>query len=375
MTQVRPIIVLSIALLCGSVALRAQDSPKLVFDEDCQAFDISTNNAIACAVPRIKRIKKLALERDDIAVVTGPGKVQRIVDAEKFMPIPPVSGYVVNSIVWSPDGRRIAVNMTLMQAPPGFEYKSSKGKKKEEDNEESREDEALSPGVGGVKAVALLDKDGKEIQVAGSKTRFIENAISATWLADDATVVYATTSQNQIVRVRPSDGNSATLFEGHAFSAVAWDAPRNRAFAVGENLSVRGGMALVQLDLLRETITPIARLNSYQGSLSVSPSGTKVGFFEDGDTIEVIDLANPSKPTRVRAGMGVFQWSRDERRILLKRGPEEKSNDLVWVGLYDGSFSPVLHGLEYHAFRIAPDGASVAITDPGKRILKLYSLP
>jgi hypothetical protein len=44
------------------------------------------------------------------------------------------------------------------------------------------------------------------------------------------------------------------------------------------------------------------------------------------------------------------------------------------VGLYDGSFTPALHGLEYHAFAISPNGESIAVTEPGKEILRVYPL-
>jgi hypothetical protein len=72
--------------------------------------------------------------------------------------------------------------------------------------------------------------------------------------------------------------------------------------------------------------------------------------------------------------MGVFGWSHDERRILLKRGPAEKSGELIWVGLYDGTFVPALRGLEYHAFAISPNGESIAVTEPGKEVLRVYPL-
>jgi hypothetical protein len=357
--------------LLYAALLRAQGHPKLVIDEDCRAFAIARDNSIVYAVPRIKRIKKLIIERDDISIANSRGQTKRIVEAKKFMPIPPPAGYVVNSLVWSPDGHRIAVNMTLQQPPPGYESKEDK--KKHKDKEKDREDDAPRASVGGGRAVALLDADGNEIRVPGSQTRFIENATNATWLAD-GTVVYLKGAPFQIVRVRPSDGITRTLFEGHGFNAVVWDAPKNRAFAIGEDLTVRGGLALVELDLLHQTVTKIAQIKDYRGSLSLSPAGKKIGFFEDGDTIEVIDIANPSKPLRVRAGWGTFQWGRDERHILLKRGPERRSNILVWVGLYDGSFVPALHDLRFHAFEIAPDGKSLAITEPGKRVLKVYPL-
>jgi hypothetical protein len=228
------------------------------------------------------------------------------------------------------------------------------------------------PG-GGSKVIALLEDDGREIKVQGSKTRFIENAISGTWLADGATLVYLNSAAPyKIMRVQPSDGQTATLFEGHTFEAVLWDASRNQAFAVGNSLSISGKRMLVQLDLKRETVREIASLNGFEGELSLSSSGTKIGYFTDGDTIEIRDLTNPQKPVRVRAGHGRFEWSQDERRLLLKRGPDEKSNNLVWVGIYDGTFQPALHDLTYRDFEIMPGGGSVLVTEPGKKVLKVF---
>jgi hypothetical protein len=356
------------------LAARAQDAPKLVIDEDCEAFDISGDNSIVYAVSRLKRVKKLVIPRDDISIATGPGKTRKIVEADKFMPIPPPTGYMVNALAWSPDRQHIAADLTLEQPPPGYEEQVARDKKKQDDTERDAQEDRSLASVGGTKVVALLDGEGREIKVAGSKTRFIENAAHGTWLANGSVVYLTAGGPYAITLVRPSDGQTTGLFQGHTFDAVIWDAPHNRAFAVGSNLSLRGQLTLVQLDLIHESVTEIAKLENYKGSLSLSPSGTKVGFFEDGDTIEVIDIANPSKRLRVRAGFGRFEWSRDERRVLLKRGPEERSNDLVWVGLYDDSFLPALHDLSFRDFHITPDLESVAVTVPGKRVLKVYPL-
>ena len=349
---------------------RAQDNPKFVVDEDCQAFDISADNAIVYAVPRLKGVRRLVIERDDISIATGPGKARKIVEADKFMPFPPPAGYVVDSLAWSPDAHRIAVGMSLQKAPPGFEDKEAKKRG------DLGEDNSPLSSVTGGRVIALLDDDGHEIKVAGSKTRFVEDAIRPTWLADDATVVYETGGgPYSITRVRPADGQTTQLFEGHTFNAIIWDAKKNRAFAIGENLGVHRGLTLVQLDLMHELVTEIAHVEAYQGALSLSPSGTKIAYFEDGDYIDVIDMAHPARTLRVRAGYGRFEWSRDERRLLLKRGPFDRSNILLWVGLYDDSFASILHGLEFHDFHIAPDGMTIAVTEPGKRTLKVYPLP
>ena len=52
----------------------------------------------------------------------------------------------------------------------------------------------------------------------------------------------------------------------------------------------------------------------------------------------------------------------------------KESNDLVWVRLDDGNFSPILHDLIYHDFHIAPDGKSLGVINVGKGVLKVYAL-
>jgi len=368
--------VLGAGLLGASLALVAlaavaqQDVPKLLVDDDCQTFAFdTTGNTIAYAVPRIKHAKRLYVERDDIWIANGTSR-KRIVDAEKFMPWPPPTGYVINSMVWSPDGRRLALDMTMQEAPPGYEVKSGKSKGKDEDDVEDRSPVST---VGGGKVVGLLDGDGEEIRVAGSKDRFIQDAKQPAWLADSVSVVYLMGSSNQILRVKPSNGDSKTLFEGRSFDAVVWDGRRNQAYAIGGG--IRGQPTLIRLDLVGETLTEITHIDNYQGSLSLSPSGKKVAFFEDGDTIVVVDLANPTHLRGVSAGYGRFEWSRDERHVLLKRGPDDKSNSLVWVGLNDGSFASVLSDLTFRDFAVSPDGRALAVTQPGKRVLKVYPLP
>jgi hypothetical protein len=359
-----PAVLTLAALAAGFVPalLFAQLKPIMTIDSDCQAFAIGQDNRIVYAVPHIKRMKKVVIERDDVWIAEPNGRSRKIVEADKFMPATQPSTYVVNSMAWAPDGHHISMNMTTM--PPEL--------RKEDQSEDA---ENKSGPAGGGKAIALLDDNGQEMKVAGSKTRFIENVSSGAWLGDGVDVVYLIGGgPYQIGRVNPSTGKSTVLFAGHNFDTVVWDAKRNQAFAVGGNLSAIGKTVVVQLDLLHETVNEIARLDNYRGQLSVSPSGKRVGFFEDGDTIQVVDLANSKKPIRAKAGYGRFGWSRDERRVLLKRGPDEKSNDLVWVGLADGSFTPILHDLLYHDFAITPDGSSILVAEPGKQSLKMYPL-
>ncbi|MGA7921421.1 MAG: hypothetical protein WCA38_17310 [Candidatus Acidiferrales bacterium] len=354
------------------------------FEQDVQAFAISQDNHLVYAVQRMKRVKKLVVEHDDFWVGTIDGKRRKIIDGDKFNPAPgseeepepPPSddsdkkkhpslprqhSYQVDSLTWSPDSRRIAVKMDTseMAQPQGTVV------------QQLDEQQTVRPNT----ILYLMDDDGRQITIQGSKTSTLSDAFNPDWLADGGTLVYLSkTSGNfsQMNALRPSDGKTRLLFEGHTFSAVAWDTKRNQAFAIEESTQVIGSPKLVQLDLMNQKRKEIAAMDEFAGFLTISPSAQKIAYFRNGDTLEVRDLTGGSKPVQVRVAIGQFQWDRSERRVLLKRGEPQKSGNLVWVGLYDGTFVPFFHDLEFHNFAIAPDGETVAVTEPGKRALVVY---
>ena len=99
-----------------------------------------------------------------------------------------------------------------------------------------------------------------------------------------------------------------------------------------------------------------------------------------------------NRVARLRIGLGVFRWSPDESRILLKRALEKKSGDLVWIDLPPLSTvpansanqtipvsqpipTPILHGLTFRDFAISPDGRFLAVVITGKRNLHVFPLP
>jgi len=92
----------------------------------------------------------------------------------------------------------------------------------------------------------------------------------------------------------------------------------------------------------------------------------------------------------VRAGYGVFRWSPDETRILLKRAVEKKSGDLVWlpipplvehrgdttnVDVVQPTPAPIFRGLTFRDFAFSPDGKFIGVIAPGKRNLAVYPIP
>jgi hypothetical protein len=371
-----PCLMLLLALVLSLFGLRglAQDAPSRTIDADTTQFAIAPDNSIAFSIAKLKHFDKITIERDEVWVSSPKGKFKQVIDPDKFMPVPPPTTYVIQSIAWSPDSQRLSLSMLSKTFPWEPKVKGKKrGQLDDDDIDNTYDDNAnVASAAGGGNVIALLDQDGHEIKVANSKTRFIQGGLSGTWLADGKTFVYVN-GNGQIMRVTPDDGKSSTLYDQKRFEAIGWDAARNRAFAIGEGLT--GRLTLFQLGLLDETVAEITPIDQFKGnSLTVSATGKAVGFFSDGDTIETINLADPSKPIHVHTGPGRFEFDHDDRRILIKRGMQGQSNDLVWVRLDDGNFSPILHDLLYHDFHIAPDGSSVGVVDVGKGILRIYPL-
>jgi hypothetical protein len=349
--------------LCRPLPSHAQGKSLVKIDEDVQAFAIAPDNRIVYSVQHMRRVKKARLERDDLWISSADGKQKKIADGEKLFADPLLS-YQVLSFAWSPDGRRIAVMMQIA------EMTQPKGTVDQQLDEQQT--------VRGVVGVYLMDSEGHQIPIQGAKDGLLNDGYNAAWLADGSTLVYVTKTGGdfyELNSLRPADGKSKPLFQGHTFAALAWDTKNNRAFAIEESMKVLSSPMLVQLDLVKETRTAIMPVDEYAGDFALSPSAQKVGYFRDGDTLEVRDITNPSgKPTQVKVAIGQFQWGHDEKRVLLKRGDPLKSARLTWVGLYDGQFEPLLHDLEFHDYAISPDGRSVAVTEPGKRALLVYGL-
>jgi hypothetical protein len=343
-------------ILASTPPARAQDKPFLQIDEDCPAFDIAADGRIVYAVRRVLHEKVWEIQRDDIWVVTPEGRKTRIVNGEKLVKSHVPFSYAIQAIRWSPDGQRMTVQMITSEVI----------------DQEGNTREAL--------ITDLMDADGKEIQISGTHNSIIPEGVQATWLSDGATVAFLTEAVKprllySIGTVRPVGGRGGPSFVGRTFSTVVWNPKESTAVAIERDRGLSGPIQLVSLDLIKETRRELATLDGYLGQLSLSPSGKKVAYFRDGDTLEIRDLAKPGEATRVTVAYGHFEWAPDEQRVLLKRGPEKKTGDLAWVSIPGGKLEPILHGLGFHWFEISPDGRRLAVTQPGKRNLLVYPLP
>jgi hypothetical protein len=301
----------------------------------------------------------------------GGGKKGKHEKHKEEKPIAPPFTYVVEGFRFSPNGKTVLVQLMTSTVMEETSH---------------QQDERMT---------LVLDESGREIKLNGDNA-VLHSARDAIWLKDGETIVYLTEAvqPNLLFSFRYANvrtGPAGPAFEGRTFIAsepVPWS---NAAIAIERDRNMSGPPRLQRLELLAQDDKELATLDGYETGLSVSPSGKRVAYFIDKEVLEIRDVENPSRVARVRVGLGAVQWSKAENYLLLKRSPERRSGDLVWIPLPPlGSVADkkpedipvvqpdpiqILHGLTFRDFGISPDGGTLAVIPPGKRNLELFPLP
>jgi hypothetical protein len=345
-------LVLAVLLGFAAPAAVAQVQVETTVSEKVVAFDWAPDGRIVYAVERVIRVRRIDMQRDDIWLLTPDGKRRRIVNGEKLVQGGAPFSYAVRSLRWSADGRRMTAELQTVQ------FTDDRGTTRE------------------VWMSLLLDENGKEIKIQGADS-VIRGGHDSAWLGDGVTVAYLAEAVEprllfSVNTVRPVAGRGRRLFEKQTFAAAAWHPREPWGVAVERSEKLTGPPRLVRLDLEREEMTELAELEVFSGQLTISPSGKKVAYFRDPNTLEIRALDNPAAVTRVTMPLGTYQWAPDERRILLRRGTDRRSGALLWVSLPDGAITELFHGIGFRDFALAPDGRRVAVTQPGTRNLLIY---
>jgi dipeptidyl aminopeptidase/acylaminoacyl peptidase len=381
-TRIRTIVIIcafTAAGLLSASLLQAQEKLSFRIDDEVTRFAFSVDGRIAYAVRHVFSEKKIQLQRDDIWVAERDGRKRRILQGEKFVRGSGPFSYLVRALRWSPDGTKLAVDLATSEMI--------------NDDGDTRQS-AMT---------LLLDGTGGEIPIAGGDS-VIPGATNAAWLGDGSTMVYLTAALPEppppgsgepsnkeasfvLNILRPATGPGSAIFSGHKFVAVSWNFAKSSGVAIER--SPAGIPTLLSLDLGKELSRELATPESYAGGLSISPSGDKVAYWVSNERLEVRDVGSPDRVTRVRVILGTLDWARDEKRILVKQGAAGKSGSLVWVSLpqlapvaagtttetHAVALQSILHDLEFRQFDISPDGTLLAVVEPGRRNLLVYSLP
>ncbi len=342
------------------------DKPVMNVDEEVTAFAYAPDGRIVFSVRRMFKNKKYDMQRDDIFITEANGKKRRILEGQKFTHGDKPFTYQVESFTWSPNGHIIAVQLFTTTVDPEDEHHDD------------------------VRALLLLDDSGRELHPAGPDP-LVSEAEQPMWLRDNGTLVYLTEAEStrELFSMRylyMSGGPPTKVFEGRTFIQAVRIPGSNAAIAVERDENMEGPPRLQRLDLLGQEDKELATLESFNGGLSISPSGTKVAYFLDKEVLEIRDLAKSNSVARLRVGLGVLQWNADETQIYVKRTVEKKSADLVsftvpsLVAYVKGQGVPVaepeprqlLHGLAVREYELSADGRFLAVVLPGKRNLQVF---
>ncbi|MGH3629371.1 MAG: hypothetical protein ACRDRL_18280 [Sciscionella sp.] len=344
------------------------DKPLHNIDDEITAFRFAPDGRIVYSARRTMKTKKYDLQHDDIWLLETNGKRRRLLQGEKFSRGNFPFSYTVDGFHWSPNGRLILAQLFTTSVVDEAGH-----------TQDSRE-------------TLAFEDNGKEIHF-GKGENTIPDSNNATWLQDNATIIYLTEAVKPRILFsfryfNISSGPAGLAFEGRTFIDYDRIPGTNSAIAVERDRAQSGPPRLQRLELLAQDATEVATLDGYAGGLSVSPSGSKVAYFIDREILEVRDLAAPDHFVRLRVGLGVFHWAPDERHILLKRATERKTADIVWIPIpplpaeqpgkeipvLQPTPQPILHDLAFREFAISPDGRFLGVVPPGKRNLLVFPL-
>ncbi|HMD42797.1 MAG TPA: hypothetical protein VKH45_06980 [Candidatus Acidoferrum sp.] len=356
------------AFVC-SLPLRAQEvsKPVVTVEEEVTAFAYARDGRIAYSVRHMYKAKKYDLERDDIFVLDTSGKKKKIFSGEKFSTGDKPVTYLIESFTWSPNSKILAVQMNTITV----------------DLEDGHTEEA--------RAMLFLDDSGKEIRPAAKGV--LLNAENPLWLRDNATLVYlsedvAPRALYSMQYVNLFSGPAGKAFEGRTFAAAVRVSGSNSAIAVERDRNMDGPPRLQRLELLAQDDKEVATLDAYAGGLTISPSGSMAAYYLDNEVLEIREIGAPKRIARMRIGLGVLQWSADDKFIYLKRTIEKKSADLVVfavpalaayehyadVPVSEPTPDFLLHGLTVREYAVSPDGRFIGIVLPGKRNLQIFQM-
>lgn len=362
-------LILTLWLIAAVPPLPAQEmnKPVMTVDEEVTAFAYALDGRIAYSVRHMYKAKKYDLERDDIFMLDTSGKRKKIFSGEKFSTGDKPLTYLIENFTWSPNSKILAVQMNTITV----------------DIDDGHTEEA--------RALLFIDDSGRELRPAGKGV--LLNAENPVWLRDNATVLYMSEEVTpralfSMQYINIFSGPAGKAFEGRTFAAAARISGTNSAIAVERDRNMDGPPRLQLLELLAQDDKEVATLDAYAGGLSLSPSGGFAAYYLDNEVLEIREVGAPKRIARMRIGLGVLQWSADEKKFYLKRTVEKKSADLVMftvpelvayankaeVQVSEPTPEFLLHGLTIREYGVSPDGRFIGIVLPGKRNLEIFSM-
>lgn len=256
--------------------------------------------------------------------------------------------FFVERLAWSPDGTRLAVEIT--------------------DEEKNT-------------ATFLLTDAGKKVKLGSGKRNFVIG-YGAEWLGDNETLgllaeAVSPRLLHRVGLVRVTAGRTLSLFRDKTFAAVAWLPRARKAVLVERDPQFANPPRLMVGDLDSGTLELLDDLEEgYLGGLRATLDETRVSYFVGQEKLAVRSLAPDAPVEYWPIPFGRYEWARE---ALFFIEPKELGARTGWLTRYDPATQTrqrVLSEVLIQDFWVAPDGERVAVLSAGlKPTLKVYRLP
>ncbi|MBI4467063.1 MAG: hypothetical protein HY656_06525 [Acidobacteria bacterium] len=258
--------------------------------------------------------------------------------------------FSVERLAWSPDGAKIAVEVT---------------------------DERKNT------ATFLLTAEGKRVELGDTRQNFIPG-YGAGWLEDSQSLgVLAEAVEPRLLHrvgvVRVAAGRMVSLFEASTFAAVAWLPRARKLVGIERDPDFSGAPLLVVGDLESGDLRTLAKLEEgYLGGLQTSPDETRISYFVGQEKLAVRGLAPEAPVEYWPIPFSRYAWAGTSGALLYIE-PEALGQRTGWLARYEpatGNKQRVVTEEKIQDFWVAPDGERVAVLTVGlKPILGVYRLP
>ncbi|MBI2957069.1 MAG: hypothetical protein HYY26_07150 [Acidobacteria bacterium] len=257
--------------------------------------------------------------------------------------------FAVERVAWSPDGRKLLVEIT---------------------------DERKNT------ATFLITEEGKRVSVGSGGVNFVPG-YGGMWLGDNESVALLEEAMgprllHRVLLLRVVAGRALPMFPGRTFAAVTWLPGAQKAVGVEQKAELAGTPRLVVGSLDTGAVEELSALGEgYLGGLRATPDEKKISYFVGQEQLAVRGLEAGAAIEYWPVPFGRYEWV-GPRLAVAYIEPEELGRRRGWLTLYDHAQQKRERMLEelIQDFWVSPDGAQVAVLTSGLHpTLKVYPLP
>jgi dipeptidyl aminopeptidase/acylaminoacyl peptidase len=360
-------LLLSVALLAlGTAWLGGQERPQL---ELVRTLDTGEDLAVVAAWSPDGRLLAYGTEtevsrreitvKSDREAYTYPSEVwvtdftkkpKRILKRKQFRDRQgKIPSFSVTRLLWSPDGQKLAVELT-------------------DDDGES--------------ATFLLTPKGKRFKLGEGRRNFLIG-YGAGWLGDSESLGLLSEALHprllhQVGLVRVNAGRELSLFGEKTFAAVAWLPRAQKVVLMERDREFAEPPQLVLGDLQNGQIEVLDELSEgYLGGLQTTGDEARVSYFVGQERLAVRSVVAASSVEYWPIPLGRYEWSVNSDTLLFIE-PQEVGQRTGWRTLHDPANERkvrLLEELPVFEFAQAPDGQRLAVLTAGKKPeLRIYRL-